>query len=44
METQSIGKVDWQINQNQSLFGRYMLTTTFWAPPFANDGNLLTSI
>jgi len=43
VETQSIGKIDWQINQNQSLFGRYMLTTTFWDPPFANDGNLLSA-
>src|SRR5204863_219200 len=33
-ETQSIGRVDWQINQNHSLFGRYMLTTTFWDPPY----------
>jgi hypothetical protein len=38
VETQSIGRVDWQINQNHSLFGRYMLTTTFWDPPFANNG------
>ena len=43
IETQSIGKVDWQINQNQSLFGRYMLTTTFWDPPFAANGNLLST-
>ncbi len=43
VETQSIGKVDWQINQNHSLFGRYMLTTTFWDPPFANNGNLLSA-
>ena len=34
VETQSIGRVDWQINQNHSLFGRYMLTTTFWDPPY----------
>ncbi|NOT24714.1 MAG: TonB-dependent receptor [Acidobacteria bacterium] len=43
VETQTIGKIDWQINQNHSLFGRYMLTTTFWEPPFANDGNLLST-
>src|SRR4030095_3300484 len=29
-ERQSIAKVDWQMSQNHSLFGRYMLTTTFW--------------
>ena len=43
VETQSIGKVDWQITQNHSLFGRFMLTTTFWDPPFANNGNLLSA-
>jgi hypothetical protein len=31
-EGQTIGKMDWQITQNHSLFGRYMLTTTFWDP------------
>jgi hypothetical protein len=31
-EGQSLGRVDWQIAQNQSLFARYMLTTTFWDP------------
>ena len=36
-EGQSIGRVDWQISQNQSLFARYMLTTTFWEPALAND-------
>jgi hypothetical protein len=43
VETQSIGRVDWQINQNHSLFGRYMLTTTFWDPPYANSGNILAT-
>ncbi len=43
VETQSIGKVDWQITQNHSLFGRYMLTTTFYDPPFANNGNILSA-
>ena len=43
VETQSIGKVDWQVSQNNSLFGRYMLTTTFWDPPFAANGNLLST-
>jgi hypothetical protein len=43
VESQSIAKVDWQMNQNHSLFGRYMLTTTFYDPPFANNGNILSA-
>jgi Carboxypeptidase regulatory-like domain len=35
-EGQPIGRVDWQISQSQSLFARYMLTTTFWEPALAN--------
>ena len=35
-EGQPIAKVDWQITQNHSLFGRYMLSTTFWDPAFGN--------
>ena len=31
-EGQPIARVDWQISQNHSLFGRYMRTTTFWDP------------
>jgi hypothetical protein len=43
-ETQSIGKVDFQINQNQSLFGRYMLSTTSYDPAFSNTpDNVLTA-
>ena len=43
-EGQSIGKVDWQITQNHSLFGRYMRSTTFWEPAFLNsDGNILSA-
>ena len=42
-EAQAIGKVDWQISQNHSLFGRYIRTTTFWDPPYANTGNLLAT-
>src|SRR5688572_13823238 len=43
-EGQSIGKVDWQITPNHSLFGRYMLSTTFWDPAFENaDGNILAA-
>ncbi len=43
IETQTIGKVDWQITQNHSLFGRYMWSTTFWDPPYATSGNLLST-
>jgi hypothetical protein len=43
-EGQSIGKIDWQVSQNHSLFGRYMLSTTFWDPAFENaDGNILAA-
>jgi hypothetical protein len=42
-EAQTIGKVDWQVSQNHSLFGRYMRTTTFWDPPYANTGNILAT-
>jgi hypothetical protein len=36
-EGQSIGRVDWQITQDQSLFGRYMMSTTFWDPALNNS-------
>src|SRR5688500_4705658 len=43
-ETQPIGRVDVQLNQNHSLFGRYMLSTTFWDPAFGNSpDNILSS-
>jgi hypothetical protein len=43
-EDQSIGRVDWQIAQNHSLFARYMLSTTFWKPAFENaNGNILAA-
>jgi hypothetical protein len=43
-EGQSIGKVDWQISQKNSLFARYMRTTTFFQSAFDNsNGNPLTS-
>ena len=42
-EAQAIGKVDWQISQNHSLFGRYMRTTTFWDPAYANTGSILAT-
>ena len=43
-EDQYIGKVDWQITANHSLFGRYMLSTTFWDPAYLNSGgNILAA-
>jgi hypothetical protein len=42
-EKQAIGKADFQVNQNHSLFGRYMATTHFFAPPFAESGNILST-
>ena len=36
-EAQTIGKVDWQVRQKHSFFGRYILTTTFWDPAYANS-------
>ena len=44
-ETQPVARIDWQISQNHSLFGRYMLTTTTWEPAFRNaeDGNILAA-
>ena len=42
-EGQTIGKIDWQITKSQSLFARYMLTTTFWDPAYSNTNNLLAT-
>ena len=42
-EQQAIGKIDFQLNQNHSLFGRYMATTYFFAPPFSESGNILST-
>ena len=36
-EGQTIGRVDWQISQGQTLFARYMRTTTFWNPALSNS-------
>ena len=36
---QSIGKADWQITQNHSLFGRYMATADFFAAPYKGPGD-----
>ena len=36
-EGQSIARVDGQATQDQSFFGRYMLSTTFWDPALQNS-------
>jgi hypothetical protein len=36
-EGQTIGRVDWQIASNQTLFARYMRTTTSWDPALTNS-------
>ena len=36
-ERQPIGRVDVQLSQNHSLFGRYMMSTTYWAPALSNS-------
>ncbi|MGH9202316.1 MAG: carboxypeptidase regulatory-like domain-containing protein, partial [Vicinamibacterales bacterium] len=40
---QYIGKVDVQLSTSHSIFGRYMMTTAFFAPPFAETGNILST-
>ncbi len=42
-ELQAIGKVDYQLSQNHSLFGRYMATTYQYEAPFANTDNILVT-
>ena len=43
-EAQTIGKVDYQLNTRQSLFGRYMATSFFREPPvISQSDNILTS-
>jgi len=42
-ERQGIAKVDVQISQNHSLFGRFMVTTTNWDPPYLESGNVLAN-
>jgi len=42
-EGQPIARVDWQISQNHSLFGRYMRTTTFWDPALVNSDTILSA-
>jgi hypothetical protein len=42
-ELQAIGKVDVQLSQNHSLFGRYMATTYLYEPPFGESQNILST-
>ena len=42
-EMQAIGRVDYQLSQSHSLFGRYMATTFFFNPPYAESGNILST-
>ena len=45
-EAQYIGKVDWQLNANHTIFGRYIMTTFKVTPPLAlqPDNVLVSSI
>ena len=44
VENQPIARIDWQLTPNHSLFARYMLSTVFWEPAFANaNGNILAA-
>ena len=42
-EGQPIARIDWQISQNHSLFGRYMQTTTAWDPALTNSETILSA-
>ncbi len=42
-EHQYIGRVDFQLTQNHSIFGRYMATSYFFNPPYAESGNILST-
>ena len=42
-EKQSIGRIDFQMSQNHSIFGRYMATTYKFEPPYAESGNVLST-
>ena len=42
-ELQAIGRVDLQLSQGQSIFGRYMATTYKFEPPYAESGNILST-
>ena len=42
-EHQAIGKIDFQVSQNHTIFGRYMATSFFHDPPFAESQNILST-
>ena len=42
-EMQAIGRLDFQLSQNQTLFGRYMATTYVFEPPFSQSNNILST-
>ena len=42
-ELQAIGRVDFQLSQDHSIFGRYMATTYKFEPPYAESGNILST-
>jgi hypothetical protein len=42
-EKQAIGRADFQMSQNHSIFSRYMATTYFFAPPYTESQNALST-
>ena len=42
-QLQMLGRVDYQINQKQTLFGRYMATTYLQPPAYGLEANILAS-
>ena len=42
-ELQAIGRADFQLTNNHTIFGRYMATTFFFNPPYAESGNILST-
>src|SRR4030095_17177261 len=43
-EGQYVGRIDYQLSGNQSIFGRYMATRDKKPSAFAKTGNVLTTI
>src|SRR3989449_9885370 len=43
-ENQVLGRVDYTLNQNQTLFGRYMATTYMFPPAFSLSKNILDTV
>ena len=42
-ELQAIGRGDYQLSQNHAIFARYMATTFYFDPPFAESNNILST-